>query len=612
MGRLARSLRFFGLFAVSLAALSACAPPATELIVVIDTDLSVPSELDEVEVSVRGPDGMTYDRAARLTASSDLPLTLTLIPAGESLGPVEVEVSGLLRGTERVNRRARATAVRGESRVLLMFLFENCIGVMCTSTSLSCGEEGCAPVEVTDLPPYTGTLPRLDAGVDARMIDGGPPRDGGDASMPDTGPPPACTDDDGCDDGVPCTTDTCVEDFCQFIPDDAMCDDGEPCTDDVCGATGCGTAPNTASCDDGVFCNGFDTCGGGTCSVHASNPCIGATVCDETGDRCTGCTTDVDCPARSEGSWGSCDYVDGCDQSAMRTRTVRTYACTGGSCVPSDSTETDPCNRSTDGSECGVGSCGGFGGCAYSDGCDEDAVQTRTCTDLRCSSGTCRATNRDETMPCSRDTDGIGCSGTTCGGYGGCDYADGCDESATQYQTCNDFRCGAGSCTAYPRTESMGCSRDTDGASCGAGLACSAGSCIPCSRTLSGGHGSVGSSYFTAVSGSGSSLTFTDGATGPGTITASGVSFAGGVTLPIAIWQVAASGSTITFTDWDGVTSGSISVSGASVSGSGGPPCEFTPYGCFPPYVGRVEGMSGGLRLYYTDGSQTVISFACP
>ena len=40
------------------------------------------------------------------------------------------------------------------------------------------------------------------------------------------------------------------------------------------------------TCDDSVFCNGADTCSGGTCSQHAGNPCGLYETCDETNDQC--------------------------------------------------------------------------------------------------------------------------------------------------------------------------------------------------------------------------------------------------------------------------------------------------------------------------------------
>ena len=65
------------------------------------------------------------------------------------------------------------------------------------------------------------------------------------------------------------------------------------------------------SCDDGIFCNGDDTCSGGTCSVNAGDPCAddglycngtescseAATACVSSGDPCTSgqdCSEDED------------------------------------------------------------------------------------------------------------------------------------------------------------------------------------------------------------------------------------------------------------------------------------------------------------------------------
>lgn len=40
------------------------------------------------------------------------------------------------------------------------------------------------------------------------------------------------------------------------------------------------------ACDDELYCNGSDTCGEGTCSVHAGDPCDGGLLCEESSDSC--------------------------------------------------------------------------------------------------------------------------------------------------------------------------------------------------------------------------------------------------------------------------------------------------------------------------------------
>jgi hypothetical protein len=67
----------------------------------------------------------------------------------------------------------------------------------------------------------------------------------------------------------------------------ADCDDGNVCTDDACAGGQCVNTNNAAACNDGLFCNGADTCEGGSCSVHAGDPCA-PNPCDEQSDQCMG------------------------------------------------------------------------------------------------------------------------------------------------------------------------------------------------------------------------------------------------------------------------------------------------------------------------------------
>jgi cysteine-rich repeat protein len=87
---------------------------------------------------------------------------------------------------------------------------------------------------------------------------------------------------------------TCPADVAE--PTTTACtSDGSACTTDRCNGLGaCIHANNNSACDDGLFCNGSDTCGGGTCSLHAGNPCPGADAdadcsesCSEMSDVCT-------------------------------------------------------------------------------------------------------------------------------------------------------------------------------------------------------------------------------------------------------------------------------------------------------------------------------------
>jgi hypothetical protein len=76
-------------------------------------------------------------------------------------------------------------------------------------------------------------------------------------TVPTGTPTPQCKSDLECDDGVPCTVDTCDAGVCRHTPDDAQCDDGNVCTSDTCNAvTGCVNTFEDAD-GDGI-CNALD------------------------------------------------------------------------------------------------------------------------------------------------------------------------------------------------------------------------------------------------------------------------------------------------------------------------------------------------------------------
>jgi len=128
---------------------------------------------------------------------------------------------------------------------------------------------------------------------------------------------------------------------------DGDCDDGNVCTDDACVASVCQYTNNTAPCDDTLFCNGSDTCSGGSCSSHAGSPCpeTECNTCQETTDSCfdlsgTSCTDDGNiCTDDQCDGAGTCAHpnnTDPCDDSLYCTQTDE---CQDGQCIGSD----DPC-----------------------------------------------------------------------------------------------------------------------------------------------------------------------------------------------------------------------------------------------------------------------------
>lgn len=151
--------------AAALAALAVAASlPAcrgvTEIVLVVDTDLTVPVDLDRIDVDVAGS-------LATPTISVDLtapgvgafPLTLGLTPAG-SPGPVTVTVTGWSQNKPVVAQQAGTDFVEGSQRMLRMLLLRSCAGTTC-ATGDSCGAGGCASATRpgSALPPWTGALP---------------------------------------------------------------------------------------------------------------------------------------------------------------------------------------------------------------------------------------------------------------------------------------------------------------------------------------------------------------------------------------------------------------------------------------------------------------------
>ena len=126
-----------------------------------------------------------------------------------------------------------------------------------------------------------------------------------------------------CNDGNPCSTDVCnpATGACTSLP--RVCDDGNPCTTDTCSAAtgGCvfTPAPAGTACNDGDLCTTGDTC----VSIPGSTTpiCQGAPKCADA-DPCTADTCDA--------ATGACVNTPIlCDDANPCTAD----ACVGGACV---------------------------------------------------------------------------------------------------------------------------------------------------------------------------------------------------------------------------------------------------------------------------------------
>lgn len=241
------------------------------------------------------------------------------------------------------------------------------------------------------------------------------------------------------------------------------CDDGNPCTEDSCDSSGCVNTPlDGTPCDDGDFCTGTEVCSAGTCQ-SSGDPCVAPTVCNV--DRCVGCRNAGDCPGDIVPPYGSCEYDDVCDNNAVRRRTVTSFSCESEECVGSDSEETDNCNRNTNGTSCGSDTVGPWTSCGgFSNTCDETGNRTRERTTFTCGGGSCGSSTSTDNGNCNRDTDGTMCMATTTPSWGPCgEFSDMCDETGVERRTITTFNCASGSCAGTDMARMRDCTRDTDG-----------------------------------------------------------------------------------------------------------------------------------------------------
>ena len=152
---------------------------------------------------------------------------------------------------------------------------------------------------------------------------------------------------------------------------DSLCNDGNPCTDDTCGGQqGCQYTNNADPCDDGFFCTESDICSGGSCGGQAKS-CddgVGCTDdnCDEANDQCINTADNANC---DDGQWcngaETCDPVNDC-QSGTAPDCSDGIACTDDSCDEVN----DQCINTANNAKCGDDNT------CTDDICDPDSPET--------------------------------------------------------------------------------------------------------------------------------------------------------------------------------------------------------------------------------------------
>ncbi len=279
-----------------------------------------------------------------------------------------------------------------------------------------------------------------------------------------------CVTNADCVDGLQCNgLETCSAGTCTpgTAPD---CDDGVACTSDSClEPGGCIHLVQHQVCDNGVFCDGRESCDPTAGCVAGAPPCSG--TCDEDTATCTGCGADSDC-----------------DDGLFCTGTE---VCQDGTCVPGS----PPCPsfcleglntcgacqidaHCDDGIECtGIEQCY-FGTCFQfdADPCDDGIACTIDRCDVRL--GSCVFDPAHERCDNGQFCDGaelcsstLGCQSTAppCSGF--CDEAtDACSAMCETAADCDDGlycngieSCVAGDCvpgTAPLCDDGIACTQD--------------------------------------------------------------------------------------------------------------------------------------------------------
>lgn len=396
-------------------------------------------------------------------------------------------------------------------------------GTLCKSCAGSdrCTDYFCSEKQLCDSAPIPDGKACSDgSGICAKgaccagCFDGGVCQPGNTAKLCGAGGAEKCQT---CDDGNPCTDDACGQNgvciytaveagkscdsdsnlcngtakcegtVCKTAPA-VVCNDGNPCTNDTCAtATGqCVYTNNTANCSDGNVCTLVDKCSGGKC-VGTGEP-----TCDDNNV----CTSD------------SCDKTLGCQHAAV-----------------ANNTPCDDGNGCSTGDQCKAGKCTASAGtnCDDDNPCTKDACAADICDPVSEPNGTacvydkchinseCQAGKCTQGEPLKCD-DGNPCTTDSCDPLIGCKYVNVEGGSCSDGDLCTiEDKCSGGKCvgketscapiddchlagTCNAKTGTCDDPRAPDDTECGDGKGkCVTGKCdIPVPEGGAGGEGPTG------------------------------------------------------------------------------------------------------------------------
>lgn len=182
-------MRHLAIFLSVLSCLLACTSEregAPRIVVEVDSNLSVPDELDRIALDVAGQGAAQAD-----LRTEGLPRTVTLVHEGGPLGPVNIHVQGFSMDDLVVEQRVTRYFRSGEQKVSI-FLSQSCFRVRCEANE-TCDNGRCTPIP-EELPTEdAGPVQEDDAAASAADAGGTGQGEGNDAGpvSDDAGAPDA-------------------------------------------------------------------------------------------------------------------------------------------------------------------------------------------------------------------------------------------------------------------------------------------------------------------------------------------------------------------------------------------------------------------------------------
>lgn len=148
-------------YACLLALTMSCAndEALTELVLSADSNL----RLDRIvfEVSAQGVPA----RSAQATRTDAGPSYVAVVRDQGTLGPLTVVARGMFQNAELLRRTHVVSFTEGEALLVPLDLYARCVTMRCPPNQ-TCAENGCTPIKLDRLQPWTGETPTPFAGRD--------------------------------------------------------------------------------------------------------------------------------------------------------------------------------------------------------------------------------------------------------------------------------------------------------------------------------------------------------------------------------------------------------------------------------------------------------------